>query len=94
MLKYETSETTPQTYLCLIMCCICFFMVSPKSIMKYSNRIGQNTGMLKMGKNVAMNDNTIIFVADTLRYMVYALAARFCLWLWPRAWRYDYGRTE
>ena len=36
------------TYLYLIMCLICRFMVRKKSAMKYMRRIGQNTGMLKL----------------------------------------------
>merc|ERR1719198_402342 len=40
------------TYLYLIMCLICLFIVRTKSAMKYMSRIGQKTGMLKMAKKV------------------------------------------
>ena len=40
------------TYLYLIMCLICRFIVRTKSAMKYRRRIGQKTGMLKTLKKV------------------------------------------
>ena len=36
------------TYLYLIMCLICRFIVKKKSAKKYISKIGQNTGMLKL----------------------------------------------
>ena len=52
--------------MCLIMCCICFFIVNPNNIMKYSNRIGQNTGMLKSGKKVITNAIKSALMEDIL----------------------------
>ena len=50
-----TYFTLPQlqgTYLCLIMCRICLFIVITNKIIKYNNKIGQKTGILKTSKKV------------------------------------------
>ena len=44
------------TYLCLIMCLICRFIVITNSMMKYINRIGQKTGTSKTPKKVIKSD--------------------------------------
>ena len=41
-------------YLYLIMCLICRLIVMPTSTSQYISRIGQNTGMSRKGKSVAV----------------------------------------
>ena len=49
------------TYLCLIMCFTCCFIVMKNNMMKYINKIGQNTGMSNIGINVIANAVPIDF---------------------------------
>jgi len=55
------------TYLCLIICLICFFIVTVKSMTQYSNRTGQKTGRSNMGKNVIAKPIRTDFVAARLK---------------------------
>lgn len=41
-------------------------MVIPKSVQKYTNRIGQNTGILKASKNVQNIAISVALVAECL----------------------------
>lgn len=54
------------TYLCLIMCLICFFIVTVKSMTQYSSSTGQNTGRSNMGKKVMVNPIRTDLVAARL----------------------------
>ena len=54
------------TYLCLIMCLICFFIVTVKSMTQYSSSTGQNTGRSNMGKMVMVNPIRTDLVAARL----------------------------
>jgi hypothetical protein len=53
-------------YLYLIMCLICRFIVSTKSTIQYSSRMGQNTGTSKIEKNVKEKATTNAFVSAYL----------------------------
>lgn len=54
------------TYLCLIMCLICFFIVTVNSMIQYSNSTGQNTGKSNMGKKVMVKPINNDFIAARL----------------------------
>ena len=46
---------------------ICLFIVILNKMMKYRTRMGQNTGMLKMGNRVNTNATTIARVPEYLQ---------------------------
>ena len=56
------------TYLCLIICLSCLFIVIMKSIIKYMTKIGQNTGTLKSSKKVHVNATIVARVAHHQNY--------------------------
>ena len=59
---YLTLPKLHGTYLCLIMCLICRFIVTTNNTIKYNNNIGQNTGILNISKNVINNAVIVAFV--------------------------------
>merc|ERR1719247_2155078 len=61
---YRVFPSEKGTYLYLIMCLICRFIVSTKRAMKYRSRMGQKTGMLKMEKKVITKATQKAFVIE------------------------------